>query len=88
MRVIKEYRLNKDCVSTQTIYLPRGAEPLAVRNTPSGLLLQAMSDFAETETELRTFKICSVEENIYVDAINYIDNFESSTGIRHVLEFV
>lgn len=88
MRVIKEYLLDKTCIIEQTIYLPKNAEVVAVQNTSHGLFLQAISDFTEPTTELRTFKICSADENVYADRILYIDNFEGPYGRKHVIEIL
>ena len=88
MKVIKEYLLDKTNTAPQTLYLPVGAEPVAVQDTSRGLIIQAISDFIEQSTALRTFKICAVDENIYADKIRYIDNFESAFGRCHVIEFV
>lgn len=86
MRVIKEFLLNERMTAPQMLYLPVGAEPIAVHNTSRGLRLQVLTSLAELHTELRTFKIYAAEETIYENKIRYIDNFESSEGRRHVLE--
>ena len=88
MKVIKEYLLDKNSIMPQTMYLPVRAEPIAVQDTPRGLIMQAISDLTEHNMELRTFKVYLANENIYADRISYIDNFDGPTGRMHVIELL
>ena len=87
MKTIKEYLLDKKCVTPQTAYLTRNAEVVGVQDTLKGLVLLAVVDPTETLTDLRTFKVCSIEETIYADNLKYIGNFQSIVGVQHVVEY-
>jgi hypothetical protein len=88
MKNFKEYLLDKKCTLPQSIYLPKKAEAVSVYDTEKGLKLLALVSSIELETDLRTFKICTVDENIYMDNIRYIGSFTSITGLKHVIEVI
>lgn len=86
MNTIKEYLLDSKCVTRQTIYLPKNAKIVDVQETPNGLMLFAVVNPVETSNDLRIFKICTLNETLYEDSIEYIGNFVSITGLKHVIE--
>ena len=88
MKVIKEYLLDKTNVAKQALYITQGADIVYIRDTDIGLMLYCIVNATENKTELRTFKICSVSENIYEDDIKYLGAFQSSVGMRHVIEII
>lgn len=86
MKVFKEYFLDKKYNTPQTLYIPQGAEIVNIQDTNKGLVLLAIVDPISSITELRKFKICANDENIYVDTVKYIGSFDSLIGIKHVIE--
>lgn len=88
MKIFKEYLLEKKCFTNQTLYLPTNSEAVMVNDTKKGLLLQVITDTNIYTTELRTFKVCMNDENIYADAVKYIGSFDSAAGIRHIVEII
>ena len=88
MRMFKSYLIDKKCLTPQTLYLPTFADIVAVRDTHKGLMLLAIITPTATMTELRTFKVCADDENIYADAVKYIGSFDTDIGIRNVVEIV
>ena len=85
MKVIKEYLLNKDEISKQTLYLPKKAEIVGVQNFNDSLRLIVLGSPGEFTT-LRTFKVCSSEETIYNDTVKYIGSYLGDYGLRHIVE--
>lgn len=88
MKKIKEYILDKRCLTPQTFYMPKSAEAFTVQDSEDGLRLVVFVSVKDSSPVLRTFKICTKNENIYVDNIKYIDKFMSSSGIRYVIEII
>lgn len=88
MKKFKEVLLDNRCLSPQTVYLPKGAEPVAVLMKDKGLVVITLCDASAEDTELRTFKICAIDENIYSDTVRYIGSFDSIIGTRYLLEYI
>lgn len=86
MKVIREYFLNSE-ISPQKFYLPKGAQVLSVDNS-TGLVLYVLVDPAYSETDLRTFKICTAAETLYYDNIQYIGSFKGVFGNSFVIEIL
>ena len=86
MLVFKEYVIDKKSIAVQTTYLPENANIVNVKSSDKGLSLIALVDPIALTTELRTFKICTDDENIYFDTVKYLGSFESDLGMRHVIE--
>ena len=84
MKTIKEYRLNKDLITPQTLYITKDACIVNLVDLDFDLALITISDYTEQATELRTFKICNTYEPIYEDNIKYIGSF----GTQHVIEIL
>lgn len=88
MKLFKEFLLDDKNIAEQTIYLPQGAEAVGIRMTDKGLMLYVIIGYEATAPELRTFKICVNGENFIANTVKYIGNFESSLGIKHVIEII
>lgn len=88
MKTIKEYLLNKECFAAQMVYLPIGADVVALQDAGESLKLIVTINSATTLTELRTFKICTSNEILYADTIKYIGSFVSLIGTIHVVEIL
>ena len=91
MKLFREYFLDTTTHMEQTLYLPKDADIVKVNFTNKGLALLAIvtPEGCATEfPELRTFKICVNEENLYTDTIKYIGSFESNIGIKHLIEII
>lgn len=91
MKLFREYFLDSAAVTQQTLYLPKDANIVKVNFTDKGLALLAIVTPEECNTELpelRTFKICVNEENLYIDTVKYIGSFESNLGIKHLIEII
>lgn len=88
MKKIKEYILDKRCLTPQTFYMPKSAEVFTVQDSEEGLKLMVFVSVEDTFPILRTFKICTKNENIYADHIKYIDKYMSSIGMRYVIEII
>lgn len=89
MRTFKEYMLDEKQLSDQTLYLPAGADIVAVTKTSKGVMLVVVTKhvtYNAPAPELHTFKICASDEIFYADTVNYIGSFEGSLGLRHVIE--
>ena len=89
MRVFKEYLLDEKNLADQTVYLPAESEVVNVLNTSRGLVLLAVvkhTGYEDASPEIRKFKICTSGEIFYTPTVKYIGSFESSLGIRHVIE--
>ena len=84
MKTIKEYILNKDIVTPQTLYITKGAKVENLVDLDFDLALIVTCDLTEQETELRTFKVCSLYETIHERDIAYIGNF----GAKHIIELL
>ena len=69
MKLFREYFLDTTTHMEQTLYLPKDADIVKVNLTNKGLALLAIvtPEGCGTELpELRTFKICVNEENLYI----------------------
>ena len=89
MQVFKEYPLDEKQLANQTVYLPANSDIVSVVKSTKGVVLVAVTKHAAYNApppELRTFKICASDEIFYVDTVKYIGSFESSLGLRHVIE--
>ena len=84
MKTIKEYRLKKDVITPQTFYITKGAEVVNAIDLDFDLALIVLCDATSIESDLRTFRVCSLYETIYDDNIKYICNF----GTQHVVEIL
>lgn len=84
MKTIKEYRIKKDIITPQTFYITKGAEVVNLIDLDSDLALIVVCDSISRESDLRTFRVCSLYETIYDDSIKYIGNF----GTQHVIEIL
>ena len=89
MRTFKEYYIDSNSVGAQTIYLPKGAEVVNARSGVGVVILDTIIDPNESLTSLRTFRSCSVGENIYNDTVKYINYVTTNFGaIRFIVEIV
>ena len=91
MKLFREYLLDSCVNSEQTIYLPKCADIVDVNYLDNSLKLLALvvpEELSGALPELRTFKICTTEENLYFDTIRYIGSFKSSLGIRLLIEII
>lgn len=86
MKTFKEFLLDKSRITSQTVYLPYGASVVNIKDTDMGLMLLVICDSISDITELRTFKICSNDENFSAEAVEYIGSFDSYLGTKHVVE--
>ena len=82
MQKIKEYKLKKDVIAPQTIYVTKNAKVVNLVDLDYDLTLIVVCDALEQDNDLRTFKICDSYANIYEENITYIGNF----GNQHVIE--
>ena len=85
MKTIKDYRLKKDCVTTQTLYITSGAEIVNIVDLDFDVALIVVSTVPEVTTELRTFKLCDSHEYIYHDNIKYLGVTKDN---QHVIEIL
>ena len=84
MKVIKEYRLKKDIIATQTLYINKGAEIVSLVDMGyNELALFTLCDPLSTDTDLRTFRVCPTYATIYDNDIRYVGSFELN---QHVIE--
>lgn len=91
MKLFREYFLDSAAMTKQTLYLPKDANVIKVSPTNKGLALLAIvtpEEYSNELPELRTFKICVNEENLYTDTVKYIGSFESNLGIKHLIEII
>lgn len=88
MKIIRELLLDASVISPQTLYVPVDAEIADVQMTPAGLKLIIITNPIENNSQLKTFKICTTDENIYYDTVKYIGSFEATTGKRFVIELI
>lgn len=91
MRVIKEYLLDDKSLAPQSIYLPIGTDVVSIQETGIGLMLLVITtpdEYTARLPEMRKFKICSSDENIFADTLKYIGSFKNSLGTRHVVEII
>jgi hypothetical protein len=89
VKTIREYYIDKKCLTPTTIYLPRDAEVVNISELKDQLVLFVLLDLNnQFTTNLRTFKICRSGENIYSDAVKYIGSINTDIGIRHVVEII
>ena len=88
MKTIRELLLDASVISPQTLYVPIDAEIVDVHMTPAGLKLIIITNPIENNSQLKTFKICATDENIYHDTVKYIGSFEATTGKRFVIELI
>ena len=84
MKVLKEYRINKNQTAPQTIYITSGADIVNLIDLDFDVALIALCDKAEFATDLRTFQVCDLASTIYEDNIKYIGNF----GAQHLIEIL
>ena len=85
MKVIKDYRLKKDDITPQPLYITKGAEIVNILELDSlELALFVLCDKSESNTELRTFQVYDTWSTIYEDNIVYV----GSIGTRHVIEIL
>ena len=89
MKTIREYYLDKKCLTPTSIYIPEGAKVVNIFELKDQLVLFVLLDInKQFITNLRTFKICRSGENIYSDAVKYIGSVNTDIGIRHVVEII
>lgn len=88
MKIFKEFMLDATVLSPQTLYIPANSEVVDVYSSDRGVCVLALSDPNEENFQLRTFKICAKDENIYIDTVKYIGSFEGRAGKRFLLEIV
>lgn len=86
MKTLKEITLDSAVLTPQTVYLAKGAEVLDLAVEDKILKLTILKDIDAENNQLRTFKICTKDENIYFDAVKYIGSFETMLGKRYLLE--
>ena len=89
MKIFKEFILNEQSIAEQVIYLPSKSEVLSITKTTNGLALIVLTKYTGYDnepSETHKFKICATEEIFYSNTVKYIGSFESSLGIRHVIE--
>lgn len=84
MKTLKEYRIKKDIITPQTVYVTRGAEVVNLIDLGFDLSLIVLCDSTSSVSDLRTFRVCSLYETIYDDNIKYIGSF----GSQHVIEIL
>lgn len=84
MKTLREYRLKKDIITPQTFYITRGADVVNLIDLDLDLSLIVLCDSVNSESDLRTFRVCSLYETIYDDNIKYIGSF----GNQHVVEIL
>jgi hypothetical protein len=84
MKTLKEYRLKKDLIAPQTLYITKGARVVNLIDLGFDLSLIILCSSTETNTDLRTFKVCNLYEVIYYDNIEYVGNFDEG----HVIEIL
>ena len=91
MKTIREFLLDSNIFTPQSIYLPADADVIDVLNSEKGLMLLAIvppDEYAVELPELRTFKICIIDEKILAGTVKYIGSFEATTGKRFVIELI
>lgn len=84
MKIIKEYRLKKEIITTQTFYITKNADVVGTADFDFDIGLFVICDATTAETDLRTFKICYSYETIYEDNIKYI----GTVGTQHIIEIL
>ena len=85
MKTIKEYRIKKDIITPQTVYITKGASVVKLLDLGyNELALFVLCDPLQNDSDLRTFKICSTHETLYTDAVCYIGTFDN----QHVIELL
>lgn len=89
MYTFKEYYIDSNSVGAQTVYLPNGAEVVNARTGVGCAILDVLIDPNETLTNLRTFRSCSVDENIYNGTVKYINYVTNDFGaVRFIVEII
>ena len=88
MLVFREYCLDAATVSTQTLYLPLGAEIVSAHSVYSGIALDVLIDPNESSTTLRKLKVCLACENLYEDTVKYIDTVTVDSGTKYIVELL
>lgn len=89
MKVFNEFLLDADSSTEQTVYLPADSEVVNIIKTGEGIKLLVLAKYAGYDSqppEIHKFKICASDEIFYLNIVKYIGSFESSLGIRHVIE--
>ena len=85
MKIIKEYRLRKDLITPQTLYITKNAEIVNIVDIDDfDVALIAVCDALEQSTDLRTFQIHASYTNIYENDFKYIGAFKS----QHIIEIL
>ena len=86
MKIIKEYRIKKDIITAQTLYINKGAEIVSLVDLGyNELAILTICDPLSTDTDLRTFKVCTTYATIYDNNVKYVGNFELN---QHVIEIL
>ena len=86
MKIIKEYRIKKDIITPQTLYINKGADIVSLVDLGyNELAIFTLCDPLSADTDLRTFKVCQTYATIYDNNIKYIGNFELN---QHVVEIL
>ena len=85
MKVIKEYKLQKDTLTPQTLYITKGAEFVGVTDNGFDYVIFALCDYTEVNTELRTFQLFNTHSNIYENTIKYIGYCGTN---QHIIEIL
>jgi hypothetical protein len=84
LKVVKEYKLKKDLITPQSLYITKGAKIVSVTEDYDFVLF-ALCDYTEVNTELRTFQIYFTHANIYNDNIRYIGYCGNNQHIVEIL---
>ncbi len=84
MKVIKDYHIDKNKITPQTIYVTKEASIVSVADNGFDFALTAMCNAHEIATDLRTFKIYCTNETIYEDNIRYI----GTVSDKHIIEIL
>lgn len=85
MKAVKEYKLQKDILTPQTLYITKGAELVGVTDNDFDYVIFALCDYAEPNTELRTFQVFNSHSNIYENHIKYVGHCGSN---QHIIEIL
>jgi hypothetical protein len=61
----------------QTLFLPEGAQVVAVREASDKIYLTALFDATESYGKIRSFKVCTKDDSILANDIIYIGTCET-----------
>ena len=86
MKILKEILLDSTVITPQTVYTPKNSEVVDVYLSGTNIKILVLTDPNETDFQLKTFKICTKDENIYFDAVKYIGTFETDLGKWFLIE--